>query len=89
MSSDQRPGKVRVFSSGRMTELPRSQPGGFADPDPKPKLVVSEPAAPTPASLVAEQSPVRFLLLAGLYLLGCAAGGAMLVWSGLMSGGSL
>ncbi|OAN54814.1 MULTISPECIES: hypothetical protein [unclassified Sphingobium] len=79
MSSDQRPGKVRVFSSGTATPQPARRRGDRVEAAP----VADPPRLPAPA---AKPGGGRFLLLAGLFLLGCAVGGALLAWFGPMPG---
>jgi len=82
MSSDQRPGKVRVFSS-RTAEAPPARRRG--DPQQTGTPPAAEPAAlPTPMAKAA--SPYRTVLPAALFLFGCATGGAVVAWLGLMPG---
>ena len=81
MSSDQRPGKVRVFSSRTPPPAPARRRG-----DQEPGAV---PAADTSASSpqggdTARSS--RSLFLAVPFLLGCAIGGAAIAWLGLVPG---
>jgi hypothetical protein len=75
MSSDQRPGKVRVFSSRTPPPAPARRRG---DPQQAP-APGAEPAAQ--AGDVAR--PGRPLFLAIPFLLGCAIGGAVIAWLGL------
>ncbi|WP_375195249.1 hypothetical protein [Sphingobium sp.] len=79
MSSDQRPGKVRVFSSGMKATVPAS-PSARRRGD----RIEEAPSSVPPTPVVGPALKGRFLLLAGLFLLGCAIGGALLAWSGLM-----
>lgn len=81
MSSDQRPGKVRVFSSNAAMATPARRRG-----DPQPATVPAvEPVASAREDVA---RPGRTLLLAVLFLLGCAIGGAVIAWQGLMPGAS-
>lgn len=78
MSSDQRPGKVRVFSSSTaVAPVPARRRGDVVEAAPS-------PAPPLPAVEPAQKG--GFPLLAGLFLIGCAIGGALLAWSGLLGG---
>lgn len=81
MSSDQRPGKVRVFSSRTPPPAPARRRG---DQQPAP-VSGAEPAAsaPQPGD---DSRPDRTILLAIPFLLGCAIGGAVLAWLGLIPG---
>jgi hypothetical protein len=76
MSSDQRPGKVRVFSSGQMAETPRRRRGDTRAND----------GAAAMAPGVKKGNTGWSLALAGLFLLGCAIGGALFASLGLMPG---
>ncbi|WP_019831312.1 hypothetical protein [Sphingomonas sp. PR090111-T3T-6A] len=69
MSHDQRPGRVRVFSSGSPAGTPQRR---RTDPPPA-------PAAPPPAEVVSPAGPsLRTLAIRGaLFLVACAAGGAL------------
>ncbi len=75
MSHDQRPGRVRVFSSGNPAETPQRRRS-----DPKPVAAVPDalPDAPAPAS--ARSLVTRALL----FLVACAAGGAIVSASGML-----
>lgn len=80
MSSDQRPGKVRVFSSG---------PNGDALQRRRTDREDAETAAleaPLPEARAALKGTGRLPLLSILFLLGCALGGILLAWFGLMPG---
>lgn len=79
MSSDQRPGKVRVFSSGTMADPPRRRRGD---------VVEAELGAPQPSVGPAAQPDgvPRFALRAGMFLLGCVVGGALCALLGWMPG---
>ncbi|NWK98898.1 hypothetical protein DM806_25190 [Sphingobium lactosutens] len=81
MSSDQRPGKVRVFSSGTAAAPPARRRSDRAEADVTP---VAEPSQ-TPVS-AAPPSGGGSLLLAVLFLIGCAVGGVLIAWFGLMPG---
>lgn len=82
MSSDQRPGKVRVFSS-HTAEAPPARRRG--DPQQSETPPAAEPAALSPPVAKAE-SPYRTILLAVLFLSGCAIGGGVAAWWGLIPG---
>lgn len=79
MSSDQRPGKVRVFSSGVDSDQPKRRRGDVADA--VTKIAVALPA-PATGPLTAKPS----LRLVALFLLGSAVGGAAIAWFGLIPG---
>jgi hypothetical protein len=79
MSSDQRPGKVRVFSSGTAASVSTSPPARRRG-----DRMEEAPLSVPPMSIVEPARNYRFFLLAGLFLLGCAIGGALLAWYGLM-----
>ncbi len=66
MSRDQKPGKIRLVS-GAAPPQPQAQPERRGD-DPQP---------PVPASVEKAPKRGRGLLLASLFLIGCAAGGAL------------
>lgn len=80
MSSDQRPGKVRVFSSGANGIAPKRRQSDVDDAIPE--LVLASPSALPGASAGAGQ----FFLTAVLFVLGCALGGILLAWFGLLPG---
>lgn len=85
MSSDQRPGKVRVFSSAAHA-APARRRGDRA-------IVVADPLsqvpdAPDATSEAARGAGTNWLAL-GLFLLGSAGGGALAAWLGLLPGGGL
>ena len=80
MSSDQRPGKVRVYSSRPAQPVPARRRG-----DPQPAAIAAESAAASP-QIVDAARPNRTALLAVPFLLGCAIGGGVLAWLGLMPG---
>jgi hypothetical protein len=84
MSSDQRPGKVRVFSSGTIPEPTARRREDQADLGSRRAVAVESAVdrAGKPTGLVS-------FGLAVLFLLGCAGGGALLAWAGLMPGGGL
>jgi hypothetical protein len=75
MSHDQRPGRVRVFSSGNPAETPQRR---RSDPKPVPAVPDAHPDASPPAS--ARSLVTRALL----FLIACAAGGAIVSASGLL-----
>jgi len=76
MSSDQRPGRVRVFSSSTAAApVPARRRGDAA-------AVAPSPVPPVPAVQPAARG--GFPVLAGLFLIGCAVGGALMAWSGLL-----
>lgn len=81
MSSDQRPGKVRVFSSGAMPPHPGRRRGDWVEAEAAPMV---EHVLPPVPSTAAESG--RSMALAGLFLLGCAIGGTLLAWFGLLPG---
>lgn len=81
MSSDQRPGKVRVFSSRTPPPAPARRRGD--------QERATGPAATTAASSPQAGDvarPGRSLFLAVPFLLGCAIGGAVIAWLGLIPG---
>ncbi|HSX54536.1 MAG TPA: hypothetical protein VLG14_04485 [Sphingomonas sp.] len=88
MSSDQRPGKVRVFSS-QAAEAPPTR----RRDDPSRSEVPSgaETAAPPSPSAQATNvaSPNRSIILAVTFLSGCAIGGGVAAWLGLIPGAAL
>ncbi|MDF0542532.1 hypothetical protein PX699_09280 [Sphingobium sp. H39-3-25] len=77
MSSNQRPGKVRVFSSGNRGDVPQRRRGDVeqAEPASEARTAVSGAAAPA-----AERFP--WVVMTLLFLIGCAAGGALLSFLG-------
>lgn len=79
MSSDQRPGKVRVFSSGIDGDQPRRRRGDVTE-------AVATIAAPPPVPATVRSAAMPFPRLAALFLLGSAAGGAAIAWFGLIPG---
>ena len=81
MSSDQRPGKVRVFSSRTPPPAPARRRGDRQQA-PAPG---AEPAV-SAAQAGDVSRPDRTILLAIPFLLGCAIGGALLAWLGLIPG---
>lgn len=69
MSHDQRPGRVRVFSSGSPAATPQRR-----RTDPPPAPAVAPPADAAPAAGLS----LRTLAIRGaLFLVSCAAGGAL------------
>lgn len=81
MSSDQRPGKVRVFSSRTPPPAPARRRGDR-------QQTPAPGAEPARLSVPAEDAarPDQPLLLAIPFLLGCAIGGAVIAWLGLIPG---
>ncbi|HUD95463.1 hypothetical protein [Sphingobium sp.] len=85
MSSDQRPGKVRVFSSGTGAAPPTRRRSDRAEANVVP--VAEAAQAPVPgAQASVPPSGGSFLLPAVLFLIGCAVGGVLIAWFGLMPG---
>lgn len=85
MSSDRRPAKVRVVSSGPITSTPARRRSDA--PQENDGLA---PALPAGATKVREGGSL--LWVAGglaLFLVGCAVGGALLMLSGITSADSL
>lgn len=80
MSSDQRPGKVRVFSSGAAAPNPGRRWSDHAEPENRSAKEQQSLPATTPAG------KGGLLAQVGLFLLGCAMGGVLLVWFGLLPG---
>jgi hypothetical protein len=81
MSSDKRPAKVRVFSSSS-----GSMPGQRRD-----DVEATPPEVEAPPAIIAAE-PARsggFILLACLFVLGCALGGALFAIFGLIPGAAL
>lgn len=73
MSHDQRPGRVRVISSGNPAETPQRR---RTDPQPAPTT--------TPVADVAPASSLRpTVMRAVLFLVACAAGGVLATACGL------
>lgn len=81
MSSDQRPGKVRVFSSRTPPPAPARRRG-----DPERATVQAAERAASSAQAGDAARPGRSLFLAIPFLLGCAIGGAVIAWLGLIPG---
>jgi len=80
MSSDQRPGKVRVFSS-RAGAAPQAPTPARRRGDPQ--QAASSSVAPVQAEVARAD---RSILLAIPFLLGCAIGGGVIAWFGVMPG---
>jgi hypothetical protein len=85
MSSDQRPGKVRVFSSGTTPESGARRREDNADHRLRPAAAPLEPAD----HRADKRTGLVNFGLAVLFLLGCAGGGALLARLGLIPGGGL
>lgn len=77
MSRDQRPARMRVVSSGQRAEQQHRRRG---DAPPVDAPVPGEQAQPVPAQAAAAGSP---WLIAMLFVIGCALGGALIALSGL------
>ncbi len=81
MISDQRPGKVRVFSSRTPPPAPARRRGDQERAaGPAGETAMSSPQAEETAR------PSRSMFLAVPFLLGCAIGGAVIAWLGLVPG---
>jgi hypothetical protein len=81
MNGDQRPGRVRVFSSSAgAAPNPGRRRSDRVEVEEAPEVL----APPTPVATATGKGYV--FLLVGLFLLGCVIGGALMAWSGLMPG---
>jgi hypothetical protein len=94
MSSDRRPARVRVVSSGRTSVLGDTDATPARRRSDSPSAHVNEPQVL--GALAAERADPRdgasLLWIAGalvLFLVGCAIGGALFVMAGLAGAGSL
>lgn len=81
MSSDQRPGKVRVYSSRPAQPVPARRRG-----DPQPAAAVAAEPPAVPAQVADAARPDRTMFLAALFLLGCAIGGGVIALLDLIPG---
>ena len=82
MSNDQRPGKVRVFSSHAVEPPPARRRGDPPQRD-TPSAVEGAARGPQVANVAGSS---RAFMLAIPFLLGCAIGGAVVAWLGLIPG---
>ncbi|MCJ8157716.1 hypothetical protein [Sphingomonas sp. LaA6.9] len=84
MSRDQRPGRVRVFTSGQTAEAPYRRRG---DVDTQDRTGDEEAlSAPKPPQMVIEASTPKSLssmALAMLFVVGCGVGGMLIAALGL------
>lgn len=84
MSSNRRPGKVRVFSSGTGEPAPQPTPSRRRSDRPAEEEVL--PIAPAKAAPAG--GLVQALITVVLFLFGCFLGGALFVLVGLVPGAS-
>jgi hypothetical protein len=78
MSSNQRPGKVRVFSSGNRGDVPQRRRGDVEQPE-----AASDARKAASGAAPPEADRFPWVVMTLLFLIGCAAGGALLSLLGL------